>query len=87
MCKICMTEPGDITMIDEHTTEMVVKGEVRGRESLEVKLHVNDSDTPEYYLISEFTIFQKHPTTYVDVAEVVLPIKYCPFCGRKLHNY
>lgn len=81
MCKFCEIEPGDTKDIEELKYETALNGKVVDEESLVQSLYVDDNDVPTYYIV----------TAYWDGSgrckgAIETPIKYCPFCGRKLHN-
>ena len=87
MCKFCKTEPGDIATIRECQTVRKVGRTVVGTDNLSVGWWRSDNDeAPATYITAEYYMTNKHPSTYVDLAHVEIPIKFCPFCGRKLHN-
>ena len=84
MCKICKTKPGDIKIIGKYTLKQVVGGKVIGTEDLVLEYYISDDDIPEPYLVSDYVIHRGYEC--VEKALVETPIKYCPFCGRKLYE-
>jgi uncharacterized protein (UPF0212 family) len=81
MCKFCTTEPLDCTDIAIHEIKLMVGDRICGEETLELSYHVFDNDTPEHHLVAKYTINNSFDKGCIEV-----PIKYCPFCGRKVHN-
>jgi ABC-type dipeptide/oligopeptide/nickel transport system ATPase component len=72
---------GTTTEIYEVTTKTVSGDEVYGYERFAMGMYVNDNDIPEYYLFASYTTFDHEKYNTGDI-----PIKFCPFCGRELHN-
>lgn len=81
MCDICKTEPGDIMRMGQHEVELICNNHVIGKEDLSVYYYVDDEETPSNYIVADYWV----NNTY-NKAVVRIPIKFCPFCGRKLHN-
>lgn len=83
MCKICKTEPGDITSIGEYEIKQMFGDKVVGRECLRLGYYINDDDNPKPYLVTDYVIHDERGC--VEKGCIETPITYCPFCGRKLY--
>ena len=81
MCEFCNVEPGDCIEYGVQDIELKVGDRVVGEESLDLGYYLNDEEVPESMLTASYWVDNSRMK-----ASVTIPIKYCPFCGRKLHN-
>ena len=79
MCKICEVELGDCYLVKTEAVDIKVGRRTVGRYEVDVNIERNDDDT-----------FDLSASLFMDDGDTVLvnsiPIKYCPFCGRRLHE-
>ena len=80
MCEFCNFELDDISWLKEETIDVKVGERTIGKYELNVLMRQKDDN--EYELSADLWINDDY-----DVALTAsIPMKYCPFCGRKLHN-
>ena len=77
MCEICKVELGEIENMACDNVEFKVGKRNLEDQLLVVAIRHNDDDT--YSLISSYFMDDGDP-----IAEIKLPITYCPFCGKEL---
>lgn len=82
MCKFCEIELGYTATIEEHEYKTMLGDKVRDEDRYSVGLLADDNDEPNYYIVAAH--YSMSTGRDYDVMEI--PIQYCPFCGRKLHN-
>lgn len=80
MCKFCNIEVEDINWLKEETIDIKVGDQTIGKYELNVTFDHKSDD--EYELSADLWINDFDNV----LLSASIPIKYCPFCGRKLHN-
>ena len=79
MCKNCNNEKGSSEMLKENRVDVEIGyTQLQGFFSLDLYMSRDESD--KYTL--DATMFAGDNI----IAETVMPIQYCPFCGRKLQD-
>lgn len=81
MCEFCKIEPGNYINYGIQDIELKIGDRVIGEESLDLGYDLSDDKIPEPTLIASYWVDNS-----IMKASVTIPIKYCPFCGRKLHK-
>lgn len=81
MCDICKAEPGDIVRLDSHEAKIMVGDKLCGVENFAMSFFVSDDETPEHYIIADYWLNDNQIKD-----SLVVAIKFCPFCGRKLYK-
>lgn len=78
MCEICKIKNGYCDLLVTKDADMKIGNTKIGELNLEVFIDSKDDG-----------IWTLEPTVFFGddvIADVELPIKFCPFCGRKLHD-
>lgn len=78
MCDICKTEKGNCELLGNERVEFKV-GIARLEDQL-LTVYFDAKEDGDVIIDASYWIGDNI------VADVTVPIKYCPFCGRKLHN-
>ena len=79
MCNICEVKKGNCELLAEDKADLMIGRAKLGEIALDVFISNNEDGTWEI----ESSMFVSE---IKDEATVKLPIKYCPFCGRNLHE-
>lgn len=76
MCEICSVKKGDVELLVWNSVNVNIGGREFEEHALNIYInHMND----DYSISADYMMDDKWP-----VASVAAPIRYCPFCGRKL---
>lgn len=79
MCKFCEIERGDCAAVNAESVDVMIGRRIVGKYEIYVTIDRNEDDT---YDMSASLFTDDGDATLVNV----IPIKYCPFCGRTLHD-
>ena len=76
MCEICNIEKGDCELLMYEPIEVKVGGRVMTDHNMSTFISRKDDGT--YEILSSYFMDEAGP-----VAEIHMPINYCPICGRE----
>ena len=79
MCEFCNIEKGDTEVLISKEVEVSIGTKQLASHTLE--MYVGHTDHNELIMLSAYYTDDEDP-----VAEILLPMNYCPMCGRKIHN-
>lgn len=78
MCKFCKVEMGNCEMLACENVDISVGKAKLGNS--EIGLYIDNNEDGTWDIDASYWVSD------ILVTHIAVPIKYCPFCGRKLHN-